>query len=209
MHRLCLFGCLLFFNFLNAQVEKGKFFTAFQLSVNFSQIDGDNSSGYNKFGYTLNTWVGQGLGKNWTYECGVGLSNRGSRRAFNPDDPGSGAFHYNINCLDIPVFAMKQMGDFRAGAGIRTTWLLNAKDMEGSYLNLQDDLNKTGMLGCLAVEYSKWGRATIRLEAQYSAADIRKKGIGQPGNPIWRSGAYYNIISVGINYRLSDKNTTQ
>lgn len=209
MKHLGLCSCILFFNFLSAQVEKGKFFTAFQLSANFSQIDGDNASGYNKFGYTLNTWVGQGLGKNWTYECGVGLSNRGSRRAFNPDEPGNLAFHYNVNCLDIPVFAMKNLGDFRAGAGLRTTWMLNAEDKEGSYQNLQSDLNKTGMLGCLAAEYSKGGKTSVRLELQYSIGDIRKKGIGQPVNVVWRTGAYYNIVSLGVNYRLSDKTTGQ
>jgi hypothetical protein len=210
MKSLIALPFLLFINFLSAQDEKGKFFTAFQMSANFCQIDGDNASGYNKFGYTVNTWVGQNLGHGWTYECGVGLSNRGSRRPFNPDDPGSGAFHYNINSLDIPVFAMKKVGQqFRAGAGLRTTWLLNAKDKEGSYLNLQDDLNKSGMLGCLALEYSRGGKSSIRFEAQYSISDIRKKGIGQPANPIWRTGAYYNIISLGLNYRLSDKTTSQ
>lgn len=187
-----------------AQTEKGRFFYRTHAAVNFCQIDGDGASGFNKFGYTIGTWVGQGLGNDWTYESGFALSSRGSRRPFNPDEPAAGNFHFHYSMIDIPLFVVKKMGKYSFGPGLRTTWLLNATDKENTYLNLRDDMRSSGLLGCAMLGYTPGVKLTFRVEYQYSLASIRIKAA--PTNPLFPTGVYHNVISAGITYNFSNSN---
>jgi hypothetical protein len=61
---------------LSAQFDKGQFYGGLRLGANFCQIDGDNASGYNKFGMGVGYLVGQGLGaaSGGGWSTSVGLS---------------------------------------------------------------------------------------------------------------------------------------
>lgn len=203
---LCLMLSLFAFaQVVRGQQERGQFFYRLQASANFCQIDGDEASGFNKFGYTIGTWIGQQLGHGWTYETGFAFSNRGSRRAFNPDNPGALAIHYNFSMIDIPVFLVKKYRDeWSFGPGLRTTWLLNASDRENNYLNLRDDMRSSGLLGCLMATWHPNPKSAIRLEYQYSLASIRKPVQQNPFNPLLPTGVYHNVISLGMVYSFSN-----
>jgi hypothetical protein len=123
-----------------AQDEKGAFSSAMQLSLNACQIDGDGASGYNKFGYTLGTVIAQNLGKGWQYETGIAFSERGARYPFNPDVPGRPAFHYRYQTVDLPLFFNKNLDSkWLAGLGVRTTYLIKARETEGINLQVVDN----------------------------------------------------------------------
>ena len=193
----------IFTGFVNSQAQDapGAFFSGFQAAVNFCQIDGDAASGFNKFGYTVGTSVGQSLGKGWSYETGISLSERGSRRPFDPDLPATAAFHYQFRTVDIPVFLGKSVNQkLSVGAGFRTTLLISARETEQIHLHLKEDVRKTGLLACAKVGYVLDKHWQLQAEYQYGLVSIMKQG----GGSLWfPTGAYHHCISAGCLFVLS------
>ncbi|MBM3400320.1 MAG: PorT family protein [Bacteroidetes bacterium] len=187
----------------HSQDGKGAFSSALHMALNASQIDGDGTSGYNKFGYTIGTVIAQNLQNKWQYETGIAFSERGSRYPFNPDLPRKPAFHYCYQSVDIPLFFNKTIDSrWKAGVGIRTTFLIKAQEMEGMHLNVQQDSRKTGLLVCAKAQYKVNKTLSYRVELQYSMVSVAATPAGSLFFP---TGAYHNCISAGIQYSVSSK----
>lgn len=198
---------LLVSQFATAQYEKGKFYGSAKIAANFCQIDGDGASGYNKIGMELGYMVGQGFGpaKNkgkggWSYVTGASFVIRGSRRPFDPLNPGMQSFHFIYQMIDIPFFLVRHIDKFGIGAGIRTSYLLKAEDKEQFVLNLQQDMRKVNVLGALFVDYPINRSVRVVLEGQYSVNSIRNTVLNS--NVIFRTGVYHNVISLGFKVGL-------
>jgi hypothetical protein len=201
---LSIFIALLFCQQLKGQAKKGEFSYAVQPAVNFCQIDGDGDGGFRKFGYSLGVWIGRGMGKNWNSETGFAFSTRGSRRAFDPENPGNAQFNYHYSMIDIPFFMVKYAGSFHFGPGIRTTFLLSAEDKEGFYNDLKSDMRGTGLLGCVMLGYKWKQKSLFRLEYQYSLQSIRKGNTA--GNLFFPTGVYHHVVSLGYCLQFSSAN---
>ena len=186
---------------LNGQVPKGQFYSIMHAMANFCQVDGDQASGYNKFGYSLGFQVGQGIGNGWVYETGFSYSVRGSRRPIDPDNPALQSFNLDYRMIDIPVKLMKYYKKFTLGGGIITTYTLRAKDLDNYILNVQNDTKKVNMLGFLSACYNVGSNTRLNLEYQYSINSIRISN--NSGNPFFPTGVYHNVISLGVDYLLS------
>jgi opacity protein-like surface antigen len=186
-----------------AQFQKAQFYSRTTLGINFCQIDGDQASGFNKIGYSVGFMIGQGLGKNWSYEGGFAYSTRGSRRAFDPDNASIGSFNYSFTMVDIPVYLLKYSPKWNAGVGLRTTYLISAKDKDQMVLNLQDNMRTVGMLGCVTAGYKIADRIFLQAEYMYSLKSIRNSN---NGNVFFRNGVFHNNIQIGIKYALSNEN---
>lgn len=186
-----------------AQDGKGAFTSALQMSLNACQIDGDGASGYNKFGFTVGTVIAQNLGKGWQYETGIAFSERGARYPFNPDLPARPAFHYRYQMLDLPLFFNKTLDTkWLVGLGVRTTYLIKARETEGINLNVEENTRKTGMLICAKMQYKTGKAMSYRVEYQYGLASVSSS---PAGGLFFPTGAYHNCISAGIQYSLSSK----
>ena len=184
-----------------AQLAKGEFASRTLLALNFCQIDGDQASGYNKFGYSAGYLISQGIGQGWEYQTGLLYTDRGSRRAFNPDDPSMPPMHLDYQMLDIMLYLGKDLGNFKALGGLRTGYMFKAKDKEGYIQDLQGISNKVQMLAGLGAGYEFADRMALRLEGLYSINSIFRK-TGNP-NPFVNNGSYHNNISLGLSIRLS------
>jgi hypothetical protein len=193
---------------VSGQYAKGEFFGHMVLAANFCQIDGDQASGYNKFGFTLGYMVGQGLGKashgGWAYTTGAGFSVRGSRRPFDPENPGLQSFHFVYQMIDIPIFINRYYKQLSFGLGMRTTYLLKAEDRDNFVLHLNDDMRKVGILGCFNVDYQFSDEWRAFAEAQYSLNSIRKAN--NTTNVFYPTGVYHNVISIGTKWQVSGSN---
>lgn len=187
-----------FFSECNAQYTKQQFYSSFHLGANFCQIDGDGASGFNKFGFSAGYLVGQGLGEaahgGWSYLTGAGFSVRGSRRAFDPLNPGAQSFHLVYQMIDIPVYLVRYYEKWSLGGGLRTTYLLRAEDKDNFVLNLQSDMRQINVLGGLFLEYMFANNKRVVLESQYSLNSIRNSG----SNLLFPTGVYHNVISFGL-----------
>jgi opacity protein-like surface antigen len=197
--------CLAAVSFLpvgaHAQLAKGEFASHTLLALNFCQIDGDQASGYHKFGYSAGYLIAQGLGKGWEYQTGLLYTDRGSRRAFNPDDPSLPPMHLDYQMLDIMLYMGKAIERFKVLGGLRTGYMIKARDKEGYIQDLQGMSNKVQMLGGLGFSYAFTAGMALRLEGLYSINSIFR-GTGSP-NPLISTGSYHNNISLGLTIRLS------
>lgn len=192
---------------VKAQDQKGDFFGFLGVRANFCQIDGDQASGYNKFGFSAGYTVGQVLKEAregyWAYLGGIEFSIRGSRRAFNPDNPGDQSFHFVYQMVDIPLMISRTYKKYSAAMGLRTTYLLSAKDNDNFVLNLESSMREVNMLGCVSGTYQLNETWSAVLEMQYSINSIRNN---EPGSHLlFPTGVYHNVISLGTRIQISGK----
>lgn len=191
---------------LHAQFDKGQFYGGFRVGANFCQIDGDNASGYNKFGMGAGYLVGQGLGAasggGWSYLSGAEFAVRGSRRPFDPENPGNGSFHMIMQSVDIPIYIVRYYHKFSFGLGLRTSYLIRANEKENVILNLASDLRKINLLGVAFVEYKTTSAGRFFIESQYSINSIRSTGASN--SIFYSTGAYHNVIYCGFRFELGN-----
>lgn len=183
------------------QLKKGEFGSHVLLAFNFCQIDGDRASGYYKLGYSAGYLIAQGLGKGWEYETGLLYTDRGSRRPFDPDDPSLPPMHLDYQMLDIMLYLGKELDKFKILGGLRTGYMIKARDKENYIQDLQGMSNKVQMLAGLGLTYGFSARMSLRLEGLYSINSIFRN-TGNP-NPLIKNGSYHNNISMGLSIRLS------
>ena len=121
-----------------SELTAGKlyYYPSFQLLA--CQIDGDNSSGYNKLGYQLSLSSGLKLENNKTIELMMGISERGSRRSYNVDDPSVTAFYLHYSALDFGLFYGRLFENkLHVNAGLHGQYLLSITESEGFSNNLE------------------------------------------------------------------------
>lgn len=185
-----------------ANAQKRGFAGRTETAILFSQVDGDQASGYLKWGYSLGYSVDYYFGKKWHYETGVMFANRGSRRSLDPDNPGIIPMHLNYQYLDIPVMIGFPIKKLQFAAGIRTQYLIKAQDKENYILNLESNTKKVGVMGVLEYRQNLSENWSFFVAGMYSLVSIRNNG----SNRIFRtSGVYHNNISVGLHYVFNNE----
>ena len=193
---------LLFFgaSALQGQVSKEKlnsFYGRPMIGVLASQIDGDQASGYNKFGYQLGMATGFRLSEERkldALEMQFCLVERGSRRAFDPLTMVN-AFHIKAQQLELQLAGVKNVKAGRLGnldliGGLRFTRLLKIEEPEGYNPGIANDYARNGVILQFAAGYRASERMDLRLNWDYSAITL----LSNPAifNPFYANGAVYH-----------------
>jgi hypothetical protein len=181
-----------------SELPAGKlyYYPSFQLLA--CQIDGDNSSGYNKLGYQLSLSSGLKLEKNKTIELMMGISERGSRRSYNVDDPSVTAFHLHYNALDLGLYYGWVFDNkLHVSAGLHGQYLLSITESEGFSNNLELDYDKFGLLLDVYAKYPVGKNFAVTASFNYSLMSLLKSTVS---NPTFYQGAgvYHNVLGLGI-----------
>lgn len=174
------------------QAQDKQFRAGFYAAGKFCQIDGDQESGFNKIGYAAGVEVHRGFNDNMSWMTGVSFAERGSRSYNNPDAPNPFPFHYRIRSAEVPFYLLRdvQLEGLKVLAGIRGSYVFNARDALGAYSNLQDELRKMLFIAGAGIQYDAGG-AWLRLEFQYGLNSMRKP----VSSPFFiRSGVYHNNV---------------
>lgn len=171
---------------------------AVAVSALFCQVDGDQASGYNKFGFSAGYLINYYFKKKFHYETGLLFTNRGSQRALNPDDPGIIPMHLSYNYVDIPISVAFPIKKLELSVGIRTLYLISAKDRQGYIIDLESNTRKIGMLGCIELRKKIGERNKITVGGMYSAFSIRNGN----GTIFRNSGVFHNNLSIGFTHTL-------
>lgn len=185
-----------------SELAAGKiyYYPSFQLLA--CQIDGDNSSGYNKLGYQFSLNSGLKLENNQTIELMMGISERGSRRSYNIDDPSITAFHLHYNALDLGVYYGKiYENKLHVSVGLHGQYLLSIKESEGYSNNLELDYEKFGLLLDVNTKYPVGKNFAVTASFNYSLMSLLKSTVS---NPTFYQGAgvYHNVLGLGIVWML-------
>lgn len=179
-------------------VEEGKFFYFPEVLILASQIDGDNASGYNKFGYQLALNTGIGLKNNKSLAFSMGLSERGSRRSFNPDEPSLNPFHIRYTSLDLGLLYGAFANSFHLQSGIRATYLLGITETENYVPNIVQDYQKIGVLLDLKATYPLNDQYFLTATFQYSLMSLLNPTVSQVNYLMGGGGAFHNVLGLGI-----------
>lgn len=185
------------------RVEQGKFYGYPALQILACQIDGDNASGYNKFGYQAEVVVGLGLDNNGSIEYSMGLSQRGSRRPSDPNDISITPFNLSINCIDQGLYygkLFKNAHFIHVKLGVRVLNVIGASESEGYVLNPEENLRKTQVLGDANFVWALTGHFALKGSFQYSLTNINAQKSIQ--TDVWgnRGSALHNNIGLGVLY---------
>ncbi len=180
------------------KLEEGKFFVYPELMLLASQIDGDNASGYNKLGFQLGVNTGLGLSNDKTISFQLALSQRGSRRSFNPDEPSMNAFHIIYNSLDMAVLYGKMLNSFYLQGGLRGTYLLSISESEGYVLNIANDYKQLGFILDTRANYPISDQFWLSATFQYSLMSLLNSSVSQVNYLQGGGGAFMNVLGVGI-----------
>lgn len=185
----------------NFKLNEGQFFAYPDIYVLASQIDGDQASGYNKFGYQLGVTTGIGLSNDRSVSFQMALSERGSRRTFNPDEPSINAFHIRYTSLDLGVLYGKIINQFFVQGGIRGTYLLGVSESEGYVPNIAQDYQTFGALLDTRVNYPLSDHYWVSATFQYSLMSLLNTNVSQVNYLQGGGGAFHNVLGLGIIWR--------
>ena len=180
------------------KIKEGKFYSYPEVLILASQIDGDNASGYNKFGYQLGLITGIGLKNNKSLSFSMGLSERGSRRLFNPDEPSLNAFHIRYTSLDLGLLYGAIFNSFHLQGGIRSTYLLGITETENYVPNIFQDYRKIGLLIDLKATYPLNDQYFLTATFQYSLLSLLNPTVSQVNYLLGGGGAFHNVLGLGI-----------
>ena len=172
---------------------------ALEVKLLTSQIDGDQSGGYNKFGGTISlNVIYQTKGLNYVLK--MGASERGSRRniALEPGVP----MHLRFRTADLGLGINKYFDKkWSAGATIICALHISIKDTE-NYISeavLKQDTKSLLLLGSLNIGYKLKEKINIVAFGEYSISSIFKNATN---NIRYRNGSYFNVLGLGIQLAL-------
>ena len=201
-----LIGTLTFFavSSLQGQGEQGKvhsFYGRPMIGILASQIDGDQASGYNKFGYQVGMATGNRLSENKklaAIEMRFCMVQRGSRRAFDPLTMVN-AFHIKARQIELQVAGIRKvsagrLGDIDLLGGIRFTRLLKIEESEGYNPGIASDFAQNGLILQFAVGSRVSQLLDLRLNWDYSVMSALSQSASY--NLFYPTGVYHNGVGL-------------
>ncbi len=201
-----LIGTLTFFAASSLQGQGGQekahsFYGRPMMGILASQIDGDQASGYNKFGYQVGMATGYRLSENKkldAIEMQFCMVQRGSRRAFDPLTMVN-AFHIKARQIELQVAGIRKVSAGRLGeidflGGIRFTRLLKIEESEGYNPGIASDFAQNGLILQFAVGSQVSQSLDLRLNWDYSIMSALSKSTSY--NLFYPTGVYHNGVGL-------------
>ena len=201
-----LIGTLTFFAASSLQGQGGQekihsFYGRPMMGILASQIDGDQASGYNKFGYQVGMAPGYRLSENKkldAIEMQFCMVQRGSRRAFDPLTVVN-AFHIKARQIELQVAGIRKVSAGRLGeidllGGIRFTRLLKIEESEGYNPGIASDFAQNGLILQFAVGSQVSQSLDLRLNWDYSIMSALSQSTSY--NLFYPTGVYHNGVGL-------------
>ena len=201
-----LIGTLTFFAASSLQGQGGQekihsFYGRPMMGILASQIDGDQASGYNKFGYQGGMATGYRLSENKkldAIEMQFCMVQRGSRRAFDPLTMVN-AFHIKARQIELQVAGIRKVSAGRLGeidllGGIRFTRLLKIEESEGYNPGIASDFAQNGLILQFAVGSQVSQSLDLRLNWDYSIMSALSQSTSY--NLFYPTGVYHNGVGL-------------
>jgi hypothetical protein len=173
-----------------------------------SQLDGDQASGYNKFGYQL----GMITGVRWNddgfnaLEMQMSINERGSRRAFDPITFVN-AFHIRCRQVELQVNGVYDadvpvLDAVSFIAGLRYAKLLKVEETEGVNPGISEDFAAGNVMIELGLTKSISNSMDLRFTWDYSLSSAVKQ---DRRNVLYPTGVYHNGVGVSALFKLGSQ----
>ncbi len=198
--------------------------------ITTSQVDGDNMSGYNKFGFqggvfvktyfnpgNLSAFTFQYTGKagdttdvvlkpRWALQLGLKYAGKGAANRFDPDNPviRQNILHY----VEFPVLMNYYYHDkwFFEGGLIPGYLNKSISKVLGNTSTNSRDYNKFDLAGALGVNYLFSPQIWLNMRFSYSLFPFYKTQAFSNCRPAYASGCFFNnVIRFGLYYQFRYK----
>ncbi len=207
---------------LKAQIFKGMIIGG----VNFAQMNGDQTFGYNRLG--LNTGIGVmaplNSERSWLMSMEVLYNELGAKESLDP-------FKYNtkVKYVSIPLIVHfeDKVGRWTFGAGLQYSRLVDfnedwglpepaIKYMDRPDLSTVKDFNRDDFSFLFDIRFRIWERLKFNFRYQYSIVPIRKdvtyyNGFpeGSPERKSWKRDFYHNALTLRLIYVINERSTKE
>lgn len=207
---------------LKAQIFKGMLIGG----VNFAQMNGDQSFGFNRIG--LNTGIGVMAPLNnkrtWLMSMEVLYNQLGAKESLDP-------FKYNttIQYVSIPVLVHfeDKVGRWTFGAGLQYSRLIDVNEdwglpepaikyMDRPLMDTVKDFNRDDFSFIFDIRFRIWERLKFNFRYQYSIVPIRKDvtyynsfPLSSPDYKSWKRDFYHNALSLRLIYVINERSTKE
>lgn len=177
-----------------------KFGATIEGGVTVSQIDGDDLSGYHKFGYSFGASVNRYLYKDILgAEIGIKYLLKGSKAH---DLEVHDFYEANLHYAEIPLIAFYRITNFYIDLGLSFGYLFKAQeDTDGyGFKKPQYKFRKIDLSGVVGARYSITKNILIGGHLNYSLLAIRQHYTSQETYII--DGQHNNLINFSLQYVL-------
>ncbi len=171
-------------------------------SANFSQIDGDAYTGYNKVAFNFGILTEYPLSERLRAHLEIGYSGKGAR------DNGDNTTIVSLGYVEIPLLLHFEISEkFDVGVGLVPSVLVTHKTTENgsdntSLINNTNGYNRFELP--YAVDARFWFNPHFGINARftYSLLNIREEKISGSRKGLLSTGQFNNVLSAGLIWRM-------
>lgn len=170
-----------------------------------SQVDGDDFSGFSKFGLYLGGQVGLEFSERSSVLLEIMYAQKGSRNAPNLSDPNSDAFVFKLKLdyVELPVSYQYRVND-RLTAHAGMYWARLIRGYQETSSSGRDDLDgafsKADIGFQIGGQFELSDTSYLRLRYSGSAIPMRGDDASVTNGNYWRSGGYNIVLYLGYGF---------
>lgn len=171
-------------------------------SANFSQIDGDAYTGYNKISFNFGIMTEYPLADRFRAQLEIGYTGKGAR------DNGDNTTIVSLGYVEIPLLLHFEVSEkFDVGVGLVPSVLVTHKTTENGSdnTNLINELNGYKRFELpYAIDARFWFNPHFGLYARftYSLLNIREEKVSGSRKGLLSTGQFNNVISAGLIWHM-------
>lgn len=173
----------------------------------FSQIDGDNYSGFNKAGIALGVYASRQINNHWLAQFEINYMQKGAQKRPHQASGDYTLYKASLDYMEIPLFARYYLNKISFDAGIAYGILVNSKEEDQHGDMNADPFEDDEWSTLLGINYQLSSKLYASVRWGYSITRVRKAYGGEydwQQHPIWgqKFGQYNHTVSIMLHYQF-------
>lgn len=193
----------IFFLFISTvsvvQGQRRAFHGGILAGITATQIQNDNSGGFNKLGLYLGGYILTDFNENWKGEIGMNYAAKGARENGGDDQVGYNKYVARLRYLEFPFIVKYRFKKFDIEAGLSIGFLLFGNEYVNGDLQQSDTkFKKYEFAGIIGVSYMFNEKIGLNIRSQTSLLPIRT-----PSDGVFYTngqGQYNILLSFSVRY---------
>lgn len=200
MSRIFLVTILFFITiFSGLKAQKRAFHGGLLAGITATQVQNDNSGGFNKIGLYFGGYILSEFGEYWIGEIGMNYAGKGARENSGDKNVGFNKYVSRLGYIEFPVIIKFRIQKFDIEAGLSFGFLLFGEEfVNGDKQQSPTNYESFEFAGIIGVNYMFNEKFGLNLRSQTSILPIRT-----PTENVFYSngqGQYNIVISFAVRY---------
>lgn len=192
--------------FLSTPIFSQVFKGGLLLGINGAQVDGDDQSGYDKFGIMGGAFIYTPISPYWDIQLEIEYMGKGAQSVSTADEGYQTEFTINLNYIELPVLMkldlsstnINTLKSFSFVGGLGFGYLFDpSQTLSSLYPTTQINFRSFELSAVLGFEYQLNDMFSVLGRFSYSITPIAHT-FANPNDIILGSGLYNNLITVGL-----------